>query len=113
MALPDTIASLLTRHAAGAASSTTCLASEKAYIHVYLTERLDSRQRHLYSAKKRLGLSVYHPVACRLAVSRQMVKDGVAHPNTNSPPEAIEFTSKILDVSGLGDNTYLAPGQLG
>lgn len=53
-------------------------------------------------------------LSCRLAVSRQTIKDGYANPaNTHmSSPEIVNFTSKILDKSGLCDSTFVSQGAL-
>ena len=39
-----------------------------------------------------------------------MFKEGIRHPANGVTPEGIDFMTKIIDMSGLGDQTYMGKG---
>jgi hypothetical protein len=48
---------------------------------------------------------------CRLQSSKQHMKEGYRLPENNYSQQAIEFMDKVLEISGLGDKTFLPDGE--
>lgn len=42
-----------------------------------------------------------------MAVTKQMLMDGARRPEHNANKAALDFGEKVLEISGLGDATYL------
>lgn len=44
---------------------------------------------------------------CRLASTRQEMCDGIRLPHNEYSEQSIQFMDKVLEISGLGDETFL------
>ena len=47
----------------------------------------------------------------RLASSRQEMCDGIRLPHNGYSEQSIQFMDKVLEISGLGDETFLPDGE--
>ena len=50
-------------------------------------------------------------MSCRLQASKKHVSEGYRLPENNYSQQAIDFMDKVLEISGLGDKTFLTDGN--
>ncbi len=50
-------------------------------------------------------------VCCRLQSSKAAMREGYRLPENNYSQQAIDFMDKVLEISGLGDYTFLPDGE--